>query len=60
MNSDERARLPIPECCTRCAHCETWRSAGNERHACLRGHPMHNGCTWLREKQISLIAETSK
>lgn len=53
--ADEKSRMPIPEDCRRCMHCETWRTNGIDRHQCLRGHTMQPGCGWQREKTASLM-----
>jgi len=53
MSPDDRAKLPAPPCCVRCAHLETWRRNGIERHHCLRGHPLQVGCTWQAPRTLT-------
>lgn len=53
--ADEKSRMPIPEDCRRCMHCETWRTRGIERNQCLRGHTMQPGCGWQRDRTPSVM-----
>jgi hypothetical protein len=55
---DERAKQAPPPGCQRCAHCLEWRGTTGERHDCLRGMPMHDGCAWQSVKTVSLISPT--
>ena len=50
MKSDDRAKLAPPQQCRACYHFEAWRVDGVERHQCLRGQPMHQGCWTFRQK----------
>lgn len=57
MNTAERSALPPPADCLTCDHIETWRIEGRERSTCLRGHPMHPGCGWYREKTPAAVGQ---
>ena len=55
MNTaDEKSRMPIPEDCRRCMHCDTRITLGVERNQCLRGYPMHPECGWQRDRTESI------
>lgn len=55
--SDELHTAPLPECCRDCQNRERWITAGVERNRCLNGHPMHDGCGWMRPATVSLMRE---
>ena len=55
MTANERELLPPPQGCKSCWNFEQITNGDNIRSKCKPGHPMHNGCTWHKEKNKSLI-----